>query len=220
MIIPDIKINQIITIEVLDEENNLEKLPSRIEEVMEDAMRVSMPERINKLPLQLNDRDVTLVFTTSQGVFAASSKVLKQMNEPVRALVVEIPKSFTLLEQKREHVRLDISLPVFYLTDEADNALATGNLIEGTTNNVSAGGLYFRTSGTIEQGQILKLKVHLSDKDIMNCQADVRRVSDANSEVKALGVGVQFFDITENDADNIYKFIFSKQREWIRKGLL
>ena len=220
MLIPDLRVNQVITIEVLDSQNDFGKMPSRIEEILENTIHISMPMKHGKL-LLLHDGDkVSIVFSTNKGVFSAFSTVIQRMNDTVPILVVEKPQDFINLSQKREHVRLDISLPVFYVLEDAELLSYMRGLIEGTTHNVSAGGLFFRTTGVLEEGQKLKLKVHLSDKDIMNCNADIRRVHEEKSRDQGIGVGVEYYDIKQNDVDNMYKFIFSKQRDWRKKGLL
>jgi c-di-GMP-binding flagellar brake protein YcgR len=105
------------------------------------------------------------------------------------------------------------------MLEDEEVAQSMEKFLKGLTNNVSAGGLFFKTAEYLEMGQKLKLQVHLGDKDIMNCNADVRRVIGFNDN-KALGIGVQFYDIAQKDVDGIYKFIFNKQRDWIKKGLM
>jgi c-di-GMP-binding flagellar brake protein YcgR len=217
---PDLKVNQLVTIEVINREEGLDKLPSRIEEILETTIHISMPMKRGKLLLIQNGAKVSLIFTTQNGVFSASSKVLSRLNDPIPILVVEKPQGFLNVAQKREHVRLDISLPVYYELEDTEFAWNVKEMIKGTTSNVSVGGLYFNTFEQVETGQRLKLEVHLSDKDIMNCNASVRRVQDINPQKNVVGVGVQFFDIGKNEVDSLYKFIFSKQRDWNRKGLL
>ncbi|MDR1616405.1 MAG: flagellar brake protein [Syntrophomonadaceae bacterium] len=219
MVKPDFKINQLVTIELMNTEDSAEKLSSRIEEVSDNSIHISMPTKSGNLLLLHSGDKINLLFSSNKGVFSASSTVLERVNVPIPVLVVEKPKDYMSVEQKREHVRIDISLPVFYMLEDLEVAKSVEKFIKGITNNVSAGGLFFKTAEYLEKGQKLKLQIHLGDKDIMNCSADVRRIIELNDK-GALGIGVQFYDIDERDMDSIYKFIFNKQRDWIQKGLI
>ncbi len=221
MIIPEIKINQLVTIEIKEDEYSKKKLPSRIEEVFENSIHISMPSTQGNLLLLHNGDRISLLFTTNNGVFSADSKVIARKAQPIPTLVIEKPTEYTNVGQKREHVRLDVTLPVTYRTEDQELYASLSEFEKGITDNVSAGGVFFTTVGQVEPGQRLKLEIQLSDKDIMNCKADVRRVTQPkNSELRTIGVGVQFYNISQNQIDYLYKYIFNKQRDWIKRGLL
>ena len=117
------------------------------------------------------------------------TEVVGRRREPIPCLIINKPEHIVPVNQKREYVRLDISLPVqFRIIDEKDNA----EIKEGITIDISAGGALFYTKTEVNIGQKMEIKMQ---------------------------VAVEFDGIDEAHRDRIFKFIFKKQRERIKKGI-
>ena len=75
------------------------------------------------------------------------------------------------------------------------------------------------TRALLQKDQRIELELQLPDQDALYCKARVIRVWDRKRETDDFRVAVEFYDITDRIKDRIFKFIFQKQREWIKKGL-
>lgn len=212
-----LKINQLIHVEIEDQEGHIDRLPSRIEGISGKHLCIAMPTRHGALvPLKLGQA-ATIIINDRAGMLSATTRVLGRQREPIPVIFVELPEEFDNMAQRREFVRLEISLPIRFslLTDKA----AQGPYEPGTTLDLSAGGVCFLSRLQLEEGQLLNLCLNLGDGEF-SCRAQVVRGSRAEAGVQNYATAVKFIEITDNLRDHIVGFVFAKQREWIKKGLL
>lgn len=210
----NLKINQLVEIE-LNEGNIVEYLPSRIEEIKEDYLYISMPMRKGiLLPMRLG-QEIKVIIRYKNSTVGFLTKVVGRRREPIPCLIINKPDHIVAINQKREYVRLNVSLPVrFRIIDNENN-----NMIEeGITIDISAGGVLFSSKGEVKKGQKIEIEITLSLENTFSCQAHAIRIFE-KEENNAIWVAVEYNDISEADRDRIFKFIFEKQREWIKKGI-
>ncbi|MEQ8173485.1 MAG: flagellar brake protein [Syntrophomonadaceae bacterium] len=211
-----LKINQLIHVEIEDQEGHVDRLPSRIEGISGKHLCIAMPTRHGVLvPLKLG-QTATIIISDRSGMLSATTKVLGRQREPIPVVFVELPEEFDSVAQRREFVRLEISLPVWFsIVGKAPE----GACEPGTTIDLSAGGVCFISRLKLEAGQMLGLCLNFGDGEF-SCKAQVVRCR--RTEVGSLNytVAVKFIEITDNLRDHIVGFVFAKQREWIKKGLL
>jgi len=218
MKINNLKINQLIEIEV-NTDGKTEYLPSRIEEIKDKYLYISMPMRKGALlPMRLGE-EIKVIVRQKNATFGFLTKIAGRRRDPIPYLIVEKPEQFVKVNQKREFVRLEVSLPIrFRIVDEEnpDNGIE-----EGTTVDISAGGALFSTQAEIKAGQKIEIDLQLSNKGSFFCRANVVRVFErGKNEKNAVRVAIEYNDISESQRDKIFRFIFEKQREWIKKGLI
>ncbi|HBQ24773.1 MAG TPA: hypothetical protein DD791_00130 [Syntrophomonas sp.] len=214
---PDIlKINQLVEIE-LNEGDIAEYLPSRIEEIKEQYLYISMPMRKGSyIPMRIG-QEIRIIMCYKKATVGFVTEVVGRRREPIPCLIINKPEHIVPVNQKREYVRLDISLPVqFRIIDEKDNA----EIKEGITIDISAGGALFYTKTEVNIGQKMEIKMQLSPKNTFSCYAHAIRVFKKRElEKNTIQVAVEFDGIDEAHRDRIFKFIFKKQRERIKKGI-
>lgn len=214
---PDkLRINQLVEIE-LTEGDITEYLPSRIEEIKEQYLYISMPMRKGTLlPMRIG-QEIKIIMRHKNSTVGFYTKVVGRRREPIPYLIINKPDRIVPVNQKREYVRLDVSLPVrFRVINEEDNAPIEG----GVTIDISAGGALFSTKAEIQVGQKMEIEIELSPGNAFSCYARTIRVFERDRQGKnAIQVAVEYDGITETDRDRIFKFIFQKQREWIKKGI-
>lgn len=215
----DIKINQLVEVEL---EPDGERLASRVEEIKDDCLYISMPMRKGALVSIWPGQTIRLIFKQKDGTFGSASRVITRKRDPLPYLVVDKPQRLAAVNQKREFVRLPVALKVRFRV-AGDNKTGedpeVSDIKEGTTIDISAGGLLFTTPEEIKQGQILELEVKLPGRDSIYCHAQVVRVFEKRKQTDDFRVALIFSDIQERQRDSIFRFIFEKQREWIKKGL-
>ncbi len=95
-----------------------------------------------------------------------------------------------------------------------------GELLQGETGDISAGGMLLLSSQDMEKDQKIEVEIKLPDSDSIFCQAHVVRVlGKASEEGSNNKYAIEYDDINEGQRDRIFRFIFDKQREWLRKGV-
>jgi c-di-GMP-binding flagellar brake protein YcgR len=216
-----LKTNQLIEIELIDENNRdkgVLKYPSRIEDIGTEYLSLAAPIQNSILINIRPGQPIQVIFRIKQFNYMFETRVVSRRANPIPLLIVEKPSGIKSVQQKREYVRLSINLPLRYQLLDTDNITP---IIQGYTIDISAGGLLFITPHELLRSNQLELEITLNDEEIIRCTAKVVRVSIEEIDcLKRFKVAVGYEDITEAQRDKIFKFIFDKQREWIRKGLI
>ncbi|MGI5880159.1 MAG: flagellar brake protein [Syntrophomonadaceae bacterium] len=221
MDVSKLKTNQLIEIELIDENNRdkgVLKYPSRIEDIGTEYLSLAAPIQNSILINIRPGQPIQVIFRIKQFNYMFETRVVSRRANPIPLLIVEKPSGIKSVQQKREYVRLSINLPLRYQLLDTDNITP---IIQGYTIDISAGGLLFITPHELLRSNQLELEITLNDEEIIRCTAKVVRVSIEEIDcLKRFKVAVGYEDITEAQRDKIFKFIFDKQREWIRKGLI
>jgi len=166
------------------------------------------------LPMRLG-QEIKVITRYKNSTVGFLTRIVGRRREPIPYLIINKPEVILPIKQKREYVRLNVSLPVrFKIIDEEDK----NEIEEGITIDISAGGVLFSTKAEVKKGQKIEIEITLSLEKTFSCQADAIRIFE-KAENNAIWVAVEYNDISEADRDRIFKFIFEKQREWIKKGI-
>lgn len=211
----DLKINQLVEIE-LKEGDASEYLPSRIEEIKEKHLYISMPMRKGALlPMRIG-QELQVILRHRNSTVGFLTRVAGRRREPLPYLIITKPERIVPVSQKREYVRLNVSLPVrFRVVNEEGSQIQ-----EGVTIDISAGGALFSTQAEVKAGQEMEIQIQLTPENTFSCLAHAIRIFEKGTKDKnAIRVAIEYNGINEAHRDKIFKFIFEKQREWIKKGI-
>lgn len=216
MKVSDIKINQKIYIELVNKDTR-EYLPSRIEEINARFFAIAMPMRKGALlPLQPGER-VHIRFIHKTSCYGFTSIVAGRKRDPIPLLIIGRPEKVTAAEQRRSHVRVTATLPlrIYILEDNSARSM------EASTVNLSAGGILLASETLLEVGREMVVELKLPDREPVVCKAKAVRTYMENAQDGVRGrMAVQFENIEEKMRDHIARFVFTKQREYIQKGLV
>jgi len=131
--------------------------------------------------------------------------------------------------QRRQHLRLDTEAPIRYTVLSDSDTGNMGTEGQGTTRNLSAGGLQFMVKApvreTVAAGDALELRMQLG-QDVVLAEADVIRVEDATDmgpdgrplppanapRQPRTVIAVRFEAISDGAQDRIVRHIFALQR--------
>lgn len=212
-----LKINQIIDIEVEEGNEHAGNYRTRIEDINEDSIVIAMPiVQGNLVPLR-PDTPVIIWYWDSIATFAFYCQVKARFFEPLPMVFLSRPFSIKKI-QRREHVRVPTSLKIEYSFVNKSNL--DGVYHSTFLRDLSGGGAQFITNKSLSKGTELKVKIYLPS-EVIECQAKVRwskeEIIDNQSR---FFVGVQFINISERDREEIIKYVFFRQRELIKKGVL
>ncbi len=212
-----IKINHLLEIE-MDNDDGKEYLPSRLEGISDKHWHISMPMRKGiYLTMRVAQR-IRIVLRYKNTMFAADTVIVARSRGHIPLLIVDKPKELIAVNQKRTYVRINVAIPIDFrlLPIEGER----GEALQGITADISAGGMLLLSAEGMEEGQKLEIEVKLPDASSIYCQAHIVRViSKANEEGGDYKYAVEYDDINEGQRDRIFRFIFDKQREWLKKGL-
>ncbi len=212
----DIKINQLLEIEIETSKGN-EYLPSRIEEIHGNNWYISMPMRRGVyITLRVGQR-VKIQFKYKNSLFGGFVTIVDRRKGHIPLLVINKPQELVRMNQKRTFVRLDIAIPIAFktITDKQKS-----EVFEGITADISAGGLALLTPVVMDKEQKMEIMIQLPDCEPVFCKAHVVRViAKARQEGENSKYAIEYDDFNEVQQDRIFKFIFNKQREWIKKGV-
>lgn len=145
------------------------------------------------------------------------SSVIKRL-AGIDAIKTTLPKTEaqTLLYRIDQKLSLIVSMM-------AENSSRKSYFYQGTVGDISETGLGFGHSMNIELGTVLEigLKLPNSDVPLMDIAGKVVNVKDPDDPEKYPGIshiyGVEFFDILGKDQNDIVQWIFTHQREQIRR---
>jgi c-di-GMP-binding flagellar brake protein YcgR len=162
------------------------------------------------------------------GMVAESAFLSHLGSTQARLFSVEMPADCRLI-QRRAHLRLDTQCPIEYTVFGGDDISGAGSTGEGTTRNISAGGIQFMVETpareTVDVGAELELDI-LIGQDVVLAEGIVLRVEDATDigpDDRRLApanpprqprtwIAVRYVSISEGAQDRIVRHIFSLQR--------
>jgi len=145
-------------------------------------------------------------------LYTFTTRVVKHVSHPSLQLVIEYPSEVVRC-QRRRHVRIEVLIPATVeLPDSPDECL------EGHVVDFSAGGAKLIMKKTCEPDTVIKLT--LLQAPHLQTEARVLRVGPVEEKRGHWEWAVKFIGLTEQERDELAKFIFAKQREMRRKGLL
>ncbi|MBN2403301.1 MAG: PilZ domain-containing protein [Spirochaetes bacterium] len=116
------------------------------------------------------------------------------------------------LKDKRKYFRLDIEIPVRItktLIESSKEEAAALDLV-GTIQNISRGGLYFKSKNHIEISSIIMIKIDLSsaDRKLNDVEALAMVIRSDKLHKNEFGIGLMFSSIYDKNKENLDLFIF------------
>lgn len=213
----DLKINQLIEISVDEEGTDYKYLASRIEEITAEHIRVAAPmKRGEILPLRVRQQLDINVFYKGK-LFVFKTVIVARRWDPFPVLVLVKPDKFIEI-QRRQWVRMPARLAMRFRAISSEQNVEP---YKGETVDISGGGLLFVTLDPVEEGQIVELEIGLPGRTPLFCKAKILRILGKTKQDGATSkIILEFTEINEGQRDRIISYIFEKQREWIRKGLV
>jgi len=189
---------------------------TKVEDVREDVILVAAPiEQRNLVPMsigtrvQLEYKDTTL---TSQGRYIARGIVIGRERVPIPILTVRLVEPWKKI-QERMFVRVDVLLDGTYalVVDGQFQAVHSCSI-----RNLSGGGLRMIAQEELAEGDIIWICLPLESGSIP-AYAEIVRVESGED---GFGYGVSFVNLPERDRKAIIQYVYQRQLELRRKGLI
>lgn len=239
---PGIAVNQQVELEL--QAARPQRLLSRVEDCEGHQVMVAQPTLRNKPVRLAAGARVVLTWYTVDAVYKCEAAAAADDTHPVPVWRLEVPAKVIRL-QRRGFVRIEIGLDVRYtilvrpVAEEgadpkagADAGAPAGSpgpgdgltVRAGRTRDLSAGGSQVVMDEALPPGTVLELTIDLAPGQRFSTIGEVvRSVTDpptAGGRPGKTTVGVNFVGLDRRDQDFLVGYVFSRQREMRRKGLL
>ena len=213
----DLKPNLLVSIVVKDS-GNRGLYHSRIEEVGDSHLMLAAPIKQGALVALSEGANIEVQIASRDLNCSFSSKVLRRVRHPIPMLLVELPAKAIRL-QRRAWVRVPTVMNLSYLLLTEDDSEPAP--VEAKTIDISGGGMLFATREDIKPESFLVLKFSLFPGEEMEMLGRVVRVSKQIEErMRPIRVAVEFQGVDNRERGQITRYVFERQRELIRRGVL
>jgi len=136
------------------------------------------------------------------------------------AVVVSImPTSPIKRIQRRAYYRLKIILPVTVKVLDGDTENES-QILKGYSIDISGGGLKLNMDYCLALNTMIECRIDLYDDRQLKIKGKVVRVNQANGPGSKYELGISFCCVSHKVREDLIRFIFSKQRELRKKGLI
>jgi len=214
-----LKLNQLVHIEILDHKGEGQRYSSRVENLTVDRIALASPLR-KRIPVFVPTGNfVTVFFSDNMTVFSFRSRVVANVPERLSMLILEAPDTLEKI-QKREYVRVPINLNALFSFKNEEDEIKEVWL---KTRDLSGGGLMLVSNKAIaiNKGAKVSLTFQLESENI-STNAELMRIF---MELDISGIerqilGVKFLNLSEKNRQTIIKFLFQRQIDLRKRGLL
>ncbi|NPV28226.1 MAG: hypothetical protein HPY58_00950 [Firmicutes bacterium] len=215
----ELKINQRVEIQLRDS-SYAGSYPSRVEEIFPDKIVFAAPLKKGTLiPLRKGDT-ITVNYWGQTGSYSFTTRVIKTQVQQVPVIIAERPREVTRI-QRRNYLRIPVALPLtFSILEDLEHA-ARSEIFRAETVDLSGGGVMIKSPVKLSKDEYLEIELTLPRKGTINLVGRVVRTQETKDQGGLFYlVGIDFVVIDESDRDRIIAFVFERQRELRRKGLV
>lgn len=216
-----IKVNSVIEVEIGMNSTNPKGsnvYRTRVEDVQKDGFLIGIPIDKGVLVPVHTGSEIIVWHWDNSASYAHYCKVIGRKHEPIPLLFLSWPYDVKKI-QRRNFVRIPINITLEHrlLSNEKEEEK---KFQKSLTRDLSGGGAQFISKENYKKGDKLEVIIHLDDNKIVT-KALVKRVyNEYINGIDRILVGIEFLNIPEKSRDTIIRFVFSKQRELIKKGVL
>lgn len=196
--------------------SGIEVYRTRVEDVSDDQLLIAAPIKQTNVVLIRPRTPVTLVYKddslVGQGRFRATAVVVKRVKGTVPQLLLRLTSAWQRT-QERNFVRIQVLLDATYAIYENDQLQAASPC---TVRDLSGGGCLILAEEQLEEKTKVRVMMNL-DKDFVEVDGLIVR---AMSMDHSFAYGISFLDIKEKERQTIIQYVFRRQVELRRKGLV
>ncbi|MDH7576742.1 MAG: PilZ domain-containing protein [Bacillota bacterium] len=225
MIKEELRINQRVEILLQNsayDSNYAGSYPSRVEEILSDKIFFAAPIK-KGIPIPLRKGDpITVNYWGQTAGYSFTTKVIEtRFKRVLPVIIVERPKKVTRI-QRRNFLRIPAVLPLTFSILEGPERVSRPEIFHTETVDLSGGGAMIKTPVKLSKDEYLEMELTLPRKGTINIVGRVVRTQETKKGSTGLIylTGIDFEVIDESDRDKIIAFVFERQRELRRKGLM
>ncbi len=220
-----LQINQKVELKILEGPSRGAYV-TRVEEIGRDgSLKLALPVE-GGVPVMVTPGDMVRCEFAEDGIacsFITSCRGSEMGAVP--RLVLQAPERIERI-QRRDYVRLDVSVPVRFSVIGAPDGFEYDAVLTFATRtrDISGGGALLLAPLRLVSGARLDLLMELPEARAVHTLAEVVRLAPDGAVVEHPGpvwsTGVRFIGIDDRDREAIIRYIFGEQRQRRRKGLM
>lgn len=202
--------------------DQIEQLRAKVSDFTDNMLLISYPVSLesNRIVYLPNGKHLLASFSDKDAgaTYLFKTKIINRFKKQVPMLALALPSEQDLMKiQRRQFVRVKTSIDISLLFPERHTQLPT------ITDDLSGGGcaVIIPENTPIERGDFGKVCIVLPFQDqhyeYLNLDCRITRKSERN---KMRLLSVQFLNLTNTEQQQLIRYIFDKQLEYRKKGLL
>ena len=189
----------------------IEEYPSRIIEIKDDVYIIENPVRKSELVMFLNGSKIKVTYMVeNQGMHYFEAEVVDKLRDTPPVIIIR-KVSDIQKNQRRSFFRIDACIDVEIR--KVDDIITEKTM----SSDISAAGMRHFTHQIFRLGDVAELSFKLGN---INVEVEAKTVKVWDTTHDGVNISLEFLNVTENEQDAIVKFIFEKQRENLKKGIL
>ena len=187
-------------------------ITSQVMDIEGEVVHISRPMKYGKnYPLAIKEQVHLYFFTKDKGILKIRGEVLLNKEDPILVYGIKLLGSAKKI-QRRFFFRLDFTKEITIID------IQNNRKIPCITKDISGGGLKCVSKEPLRERDPIEVNMEIDRSKISILGEVVRCIKDPLENNYELGV--QFTSISDKDRNVIVSFIFQKQRELRKKGLI
>jgi c-di-GMP-binding flagellar brake protein YcgR len=214
-----LKVHQTVQLNILDGQYKGNYYSTIEDLVGDEVVVVASPKGADKVavPIKVGER-INMFYWDSMAQYAFQARVIGRKDGGAPMLTLEKSSEVQRM-QRRSYFRIQARIRVIFNIERDDDESVELQYYEGQTLNISGGGMLLSTSIKLAIGDNLPLKLCLSEQEGIVATGRVERLEYLASK-GLYRAGVIYAAIHEHDRDKIIAFVFKREIDLRKKGLL
>ncbi len=204
-------------IEITMKNENDEKVyVSQVEQIVDkNNMVIQAPIYYGRIVTLDKTKLYSILVISEKGMFRYDVEVMDYVKKDGLVFTNILLLSEGEKMQRREYWRLNCLLPLKFTKVESDYS-SDGQMTDGITKDISAGGIRFITNGILNVGDTIKCVILLNTEYFLTVGRIIDKRTFPKSNFK-YQYRVRFFGMQKTEQEKIFQFIFNEQRKLLQK---
>lgn len=223
-----LKINQKIAVKIKAGNYEGEHSTQIVDIIDQDTFVINTPYFEGKLVNLSRNRKFNILVKEGNGIYDLPVQIIDRKVESTHLLVVKLIDKVRKIQQ-RSFFRLEIYEDIKYrVVADSEEDLNEGNKsnesnksYEGIIEDISGGGLRLSAQEKVGEGKILEFNFDFANFSYSNIMAKIIRRFEKKSEDQThYSYGTRFIYMEKREREELISWLFNKQRELRKKGLI
>lgn len=185
------------------------QLAATVETISSDTVWLQLSRPTSQPAFKMGDQVQLKYWDEGAIVYGWKGEVIEIAGTENERLALSIGREVTIQRRKSYRVRARIPLS-FTVIDAAEAYLVGEKVTNSETDNISVGGLLFKSNLLLKVGDRLALNVHFSPSQQVNAAGWVVRSQPAEKEGQPLhSVALKFLQLDSEEQNHLLKFLKS-----------
>ena len=161
-------------------------------------------------PVSFQEKDpIQMKFWDRGEIHSWKGEVIETFGPEDQSVLVSRPKAVQV--EKRRFQRYTIEIPLsFTVVYSGERRVVAREVFNAMTKTLSADAVLFDTAVSLEQGDLLELKLYLSESQQVSVMASVTRLSESLEGTPVNSVVVRFLALKPEDHNQLETFLSQK----------